>query len=78
MATEKIHLINHYYNRLIGLVGRMFANGSGDLSSIPDRVIQKTLKMELDASLLNTQQYKVWVKWNNPGKGVAPSPTPSD
>ena len=29
--------------------------------------------MLLDASLLNTQQYKV--KWSNPGKGEAPSPT---
>ena len=32
--------------------------------------------MELDASLLNTQHYKVRVKWSNPGKEVAPSPTP--
>ena len=44
--------------RLIGLVGRMFANGPGDLGSIPGRVIPKTLKMLLDTSLLNTQQYK--------------------
>ena len=42
--------------RLFGLVGRMFANGPGDLGSIPDRVIAKTLKMVLDTSLLNTQQ----------------------
>ena len=32
--------------------------------------------MALDASLLNTQHYKVRVKWSNPGKSVAPSPTP--
>ena len=38
---------------------RMLANGPGDLGSIPGRVIPKTLKMELDASLLNTQHYKV-------------------
>ena len=43
----------------IGLVGRVFANGRGDLGSIPGRVIPKTLKMVLDTSLLNTQQYKV-------------------
>ena len=43
---------------LIGLAGRVFANGLGDLGSIPDRVIPKTLKMVLDTSLLNTQQYK--------------------
>ena len=40
----------------------MFANGPGDLGSIPGRVIPKTLKMVLDTSLLNTQQYKVRVK----------------
>ena len=55
---------------------RVFANGPVDLGSIPGRVIPKTLKMVLDASLLNIQQYKVWVKWRNPGKGVAPFPTP--
>ena len=40
----------------------MFANGPGDLGSIPDRVIPKTLKMVLDTYLLNTQQYKVRIK----------------
>ena len=43
-------------------VGRVFANGPGDLGSIPGRVIPNTLKMELDTSLLNTQQYKVRIK----------------
>ncbi len=40
--------------------------------------IPKTQKMELDASLLNTQDYKVHIKgkWSNPGKEVAPSPIP--
>ena len=60
----------------IGKMVRVFANGLGDLSSIPGRVIPKTQKMVLDASLLYTQHYKVRVKWSNPGKGVAPSPTP--
>ena len=54
----------------IGLVGRVFANGLGDLGSIPGRVIPKTLKMVLVTSLLNTQQYISRVKWSNPGKGV--------
>ena len=45
----------------IGLVVRMFAKGPGDLGSIPGRVIPKTQKMVLDASLLNTQHYKVRV-----------------
>ena len=48
--------------RLIGLVGRVFANGPGDLGSIPGRIIPKTLKMVLDTSLFNTQQYKVRIK----------------
>ena len=34
----------------------------GDPGSIPDRIIQKTLKMVLDTALLNTQQYKVRIK----------------
>ena len=46
----------------IGIVGRVFAIGPGDRGSIPDRVIPKTLKMVLDTSLLNTQQYKVRIK----------------
>ena len=55
----------------------MFPNGPEADGSIPGRVIPKTLKMLLDTSLLNTQQYKVLsrVKWSNPGKGVVPSPT---
>ena len=43
-------------------MGRVFANGSGDLGSISGRVIPKTLKMVLDTSLLNTQQYKIRIK----------------
>ena len=60
--------------RLVGQVGRVFANGPGDLGSIPGRVIPKTFKMVLDTSLLNTQQYKVLsrVKWSAPEKSVAP------
>ena len=46
----------------IGLAVRVFANGPGDLGSIPGRVIPKTQKMVLDASLLNTQHYKVGIK----------------
>ena len=40
-------------NKLTALVGRVFANGLGDLGSIQVRVIPKTLKMVLDTSLLN-------------------------
>ena len=47
-----------YPARAEGLVNM----GSGDLGSIPGHVIPKTLKMVLDTSLLNTQQYKVRIK----------------
>ena len=47
-----------YISRLIGLVGRVFASGPGDLGSIPDRVIPKTFKMAID----NAQQYKVRIE----------------
>ena len=46
---------------VFGMMVRIFANGSEDLGSIPGRVIPKTQKMVLDASLLNTQHYKVWI-----------------
>ena len=46
----------------IGIMVRVFANGLGDLGSIPGQVIPKTQKMVFDASLLNTQQYKVGIK----------------
>ena len=53
--------ITPYLYRLIGLVGRVFTNGPGNLGSIPGRFILKTLKMVLDTSLLNTQQYKACI-----------------
>ena len=46
----------------IGLVGRVFARGSGVWDLISGHVILKNQKMVLDASLLNTQHYKVWIK----------------
>ena len=41
---------------------RVFANGLGGLGSIPGRDIPKTQKVILDATLLNTQHYKVRIK----------------
>ena len=38
------------------------AYGPGDQDTIPGRVLSKTLKMVLDAPLLNTQRYKVRIK----------------
>ena len=59
MYTRSLLVI---YNRLIGLVGKVVSNGPGDQGSIPGRVIPKTLKMVLDTSLLNTQQYNVRIE----------------
>ena len=55
-----IHIYTNEYT--IGLAGRVFANGPGDLGSIPGHVIPKTLKMVFDTSLLNTQQYEVCIQ----------------
>ena len=41
---------------------RVFANGPGNLGSIPRQVIPKTQKMVLDASLVNTLHYNVRIK----------------
>ena len=40
----------------------MFAHGSGVQGSIPGWVVPKILKVVLDTSLLNTQQYKARIK----------------
>ena len=55
---------NVFYSlyRPIGLMGIVFANGSGDRDSIPGRVIPKTQKMLLDILLLNTR-YKLRIKY---------------
>ena len=67
-------MIKQFY----GLVGRVLTSGPGDLGSIPGCVIPKTLKMVLDTPYLTLSniRYVSRVKWSNPGKGVAPSPTP--
>ena len=57
-----MNISKHLVNSLIGQVGTVFANDLGDLGSVPARVIPKSLKMVLDTSLLNTQQYKVRTK----------------
>ena len=58
-SREKCRALPYIY---IGPVGNVFANGMRDLGSIPVRVIPKTLKMVLDTSFRNTQQYKVRIK----------------
>ena len=65
-------------SRLIGLVRRVFANGPGDLGSIPGYSYQRLKKWFLIPPCLSLSniRYISKVKWSNPGKGVAPSPTP--
>ena len=46
----------------IDIMVRVFTNGQGDLGSILGRVIPKTQKMVLNATLLNTKHYKVRIK----------------
>ena len=57
---QKIKTSKFLYNN--SPVGRVFSNDPGDLGSIPGCVIPKTLKMVLDTSLFNTQQYKVRIE----------------
>ena len=54
---------------------RVFANGPGDLCSIPGRVIPKTQKIVLEASLLNTQHYKIGINWKQSRERGSASPT---
>ena len=67
----KYHFLSLWYDstwdwtpvsRAIGQYSSHEANEPGDMGSISGRVIPKTLKMLLDTSLLNTQQYKVRIK----------------
>ena len=58
-------------------MARVFVNIPGYLGLIPGRVIPRAQKMVRDASLLNTQQYRVQIKGkrsNLEGREV-PSPT---
>ena len=51
---------------------RVFVNGPGERGSIPGRVIPKTHKMVLDASLHNTYHYWVRVRIAIQGKEQHP------
>ena len=48
----------------IGIMVRVFVNSPRHLSSLPGRVILKTQKMVVDASLLNIPHYKLQIKGN--------------
>ena len=43
-------------------MSRVFTDGPGDRGSIAGRVIPKTQKMVIDATLLSIQHYKVRIK----------------
>ena len=51
---------------------------TGVQSQIKSYLKHTHTKKVLDASLLNTKHYHVWIKdkWSNPGKEVVPSLTP--
>ena len=60
------------------LVGRVFADGPGDLDSFPGRVISKTFKnwyLRPLCLILGNIRFVSRVEWSNPGKGVPPFPT---
>ena len=62
LLEEAIILFLKDFHKHIGIMVRAFANGLGNLGSIPGRVIPKTQKMVLDDTLLNIQHYKVRIK----------------
>ena len=59
-------------------MGRVFANGPGDLGSLSGRVIQKLKKWYLLPPCLTLSyiRYVSRVKWSNPEKGAASFRTP--
>ena len=66
------------FNRLIGLVDKVFTNGPGDLGSTQVASYQRREKWYLIPPCLKLSniRYVSRVKWSYPGKGAAPSPTP--
>ena len=57
-----VQIYIYIFDRLIGLMVRVFTKGPGDRGSILGQLIPKSQKMVLDAALLDTQHYKVWIK----------------
>ena len=64
-------------SRLIGLEGRVFANGPETSVQSQVRSYQRLLKWHLILLCLTLSiiRYVSWVKWSNLGEGVAPFPT---
>ena len=59
-------------------MGRLFAHDQGGPGFNPRSIIPKTQRMVLNTPCLTLSitSYVSRVKWCNPGKGVAHSPTP--
>ena len=76
LNNSELIFVTYKVNVFIFTLYYYFANGLGDLGSIPGRVIPETLKMVLVTSLLSIISCVSRVKRSNPGKGVVPSPTP--
>ena len=70
----KIRIYIVYINRLIGLVGRVFANGPGDQVASYQRLLKWNLIPP--CLTLSNIRYVSRVKWSKSGKEVVTSPTP--
>ena len=64
-----------YIYRPISLVGRVFANGTVDQSSVSYQRLKKWYLI-LPCLIFSIKRYGPRVKWSNPVKRVASSPTP--
>ena len=62
ISDADIYIYIYILYQHIGLVGRVFANGQGDRSSIQGQIRPMNQKIILDATLLNTLHYKVHYK----------------
>ena len=62
VIPSKLYVYDIQFNANLLLLDVVFVNGPEHLGSVPGHVIQKSLKMVLDTSLLNTRQYKVSIK----------------
>ena len=79
VLRESVIILGYIYTSLpdIGIMVKVFTNGPGDLGSIPGWIITETQKWHLMAPclILSIIRDGSRVKWSNPGKGIAPSPT---